>query len=78
MMEDLQAVNENLASGTGAWESVMSSPLPEAIKTRALKIAEQKGYEVQDPGTVWTGDNGKQWVFAVDRKTDKPVWILLE
>ncbi len=56
----------------------MSSPLPEAIKTRALKIAEQKGYEVQDPGTVWTGDNGKEWVFAVDRKTDKPLWILLE
>jgi hypothetical protein len=56
----------------------MSQPLPAAIKTRAEKIAKEKGYLVQDPGTVWTGDNGKQWVFAVDTKTDKPVWILLE
>jgi hypothetical protein len=56
----------------------MSSPLPEDIKKQAVKIAEKKNYDVQDPGTVWTGKNGKKWVFAVDKVTDMPVWILLE
>ena len=54
------------------------NPLPEDIEKRAETIAKKKGYIVQDPGTVWTGKNGNQWVFAVDKATDMPVWILLE
>ena len=54
------------------------NPLPEDVKKRAEKIAEKKGWSVQDPGTVWISRNGNKWVFAVDKATDSPVWIRME
>ena len=38
------------------------------IKKRIQKT-DEKGYEVQDPGTVFTAKNGALWVFVVDKVT---------
>jgi hypothetical protein len=48
------------------------------IKKRIQKIADEKGYEVQDPGTVFTAKNGALWVFVVDKVTDEPKWVLMK
>ena len=56
----------------------MSSPLPDDIKKRITKIAEEKGYEIVDPGTVFTNKDGKLWVFVVDKATDSPHWLLVK
>lgn len=55
----------------------MSSPLPPDIKEWIQKIADEKGYEVQDPGTVYKSMDGRVWVFVVDKLTAMPLWVLM-
>ena len=55
----------------------MSSALPPEIKKRIQKIADEKGCEIQDPGTMFKNQEGTVWVFVVDKTTDMPLWLLV-
>ena len=53
----------------------MSIPLPDDLKKCIQEIADEKGYEVRDPGSFFTAKDGKVWVLVVDKATDASLWV---
>jgi hypothetical protein len=47
---------------------VMAYPIPEDIKQQATKLCEEYGYTLQDPGTIYTTDQGFKLVSVRDSK----------